>query len=97
MAAYIVATVRITDREKFGAYVKATAGLAATFGGEPIVLGKVAEVFEGDVDPGEMVVVTRFPDADAARAYVGSDQYKAGKALRIGGGVVEARLMIDPA
>lgn len=97
MAAYIVATVRITDREKFGAYVKAIAGLAETFGAQPVALGKVAEVFEGDVDPEERVIVTRFPDADAARAYVQSPQYQAGKALRLGAGFVESRLLVDPA
>ncbi|WDF74900.1 DUF1330 domain-containing protein [Novosphingobium sp. KACC 22771] len=95
MTAHIVATVRVHDREKFGAYIQAVAGLAETFGGEYVLRGKVAEVMEGDVDPAEMVVVLRFPDAERARAYVNSPQYQAGKALRLnGGGVVESRLLV---
>ncbi|MBB3954241.1 DUF1330 domain-containing protein [Novosphingobium sediminicola] len=95
MAAYIVATVRVHDREKFAEYLKAVAGVAEAFGGEYMLRGKVAEVLEGDVDPSELVVVLRFADADAARAYANSPQYLAGKAHRInGGGVVESRLIL---
>lgn len=97
MAAYIVATVTITDPEKFGAYVKAIAGVSEKHGGEYLVRGKVAEVFEGDVDPDERVVVSRFPTAEAARAYAKSPEYLAGAKLRAGGGKVETRLLIDPA
>jgi uncharacterized protein (DUF1330 family) len=98
MAAYIVATVRVHDRAKFGAYLQAVAGIAESFGGEYLLRGKVAEVLEGAVDPAEMVVVLRFPDADSARGYVRSPAYEAGKAFRLdGGGEVESRLLIDPA
>lgn len=97
MAAYIVATVRVADPVKFGAYVQAIAGVSEAHGGEYLVRGKVAEVLEGDVDPDERVVVSRFPTADAARAYVASPEYQAGKKLREGAGVVETRLLIDPA
>jgi uncharacterized protein (DUF1330 family) len=91
-----VATVRVQDRAKFGAYVQAVAGVAESFGGEYVLRGKVAEVLEGEVDPAEMVVVLRFADAERARAYVNSPAYQAGKRLRMdGGGVVEARLLVD--
>ncbi len=95
MAAYIVATVTITDPVKFGAYVKAIAGLSEKHGGEYIVRGKVFEVLEGDVDPEERVVVSRFPSADAARGYAKSAEYLAGAALREGAGTVESRLLVD--
>lgn len=95
MAAHIVATVRIHDREKFGEYLKAVAGVAEKYGGEYVLRGKVAEVLEGDVDPAELVVVLRFADAEKARAYVNSPEYQAGKMHRInGGGVVESRLLV---
>jgi uncharacterized protein (DUF1330 family) len=97
MSAYIIATVRVSDGPRFGAYVKAIDGLAERFGGEYIARGPVAEVFEGDVDPKEIAVVIRFPDADAARSYALSPEYQAGKALRIGAGEVETRLLVDPA
>ena len=95
MAAYLVATVRISDPVRFAGYAKAIAGLSERFGGEYIVRGKVAEVLEGDTDPDERVVVSRFADADAARAYLESPEYRAGAALRQGAGVVEMRLLAD--
>lgn len=95
MAAYLVATVRISDPVKFGDYAKAIAGLSERFGGEYILRGKIAEVLEGEIDPEERVVVTRFPDADAARAYVASPEYREGAALREGAAVVELRLLVD--
>jgi uncharacterized protein (DUF1330 family) len=96
MAAYIVATVRITDPVKFGAYVKAIAGLSERHCGEYIVRGKVVEVLEGDVDPQELVIVSRFPTAAAARGYAKSPEYLAGAALRQAAGFVESRLLVDP-
>lgn len=97
MAAYIVATVRISDPVAFAAYGKAIAGLSEKHGGEAVVKGPVAEVLEGDSPVGERVVVTRFPDEASARAYIDSDAYKAGCALRTGAAEVEMRLLVDPA
>lgn len=96
MAAYLVATVRITDPEKFALYARAIAGLSEQFGGEYVVRGAVAEVLEGAVDPAERVIVSRFPDVDAVRAYVGSAEYRAAAAHREGAAVVEMRLLVDP-
>lgn len=95
MAAYLVATVRISDPIRFAEYGRAIAGLSERFGGEYLVRGKVAEVLEGQTDPDERVVVSRFPDPDAARAYVASPEYRAGAQLREGAAVVEMRLMTD--
>lgn len=97
MAAYIVATVTISDPAKFGEYVKAIAGLSEKHGGEYLVRGKVAQILEGDIDPEERVVVSRFPSAEAALAYAKSPEYLAGAALRAGAGTVESRLIVDPA
>lgn len=97
MAAYIVATVTITDPVKFGDYAKAIAGLSEKHGGEYLVRGKIAEVFEGDVNPDERVIVSRFPTAEAARGYIRSAEYRTGVALRAGAATVASRLLIDPA
>ena len=93
MAAYIVATVRITDPEKFAAYAKAIAGLSEKHGGEPIVRGAVEAVLEGEGVVGERVVVTRFPDADAARRYIASPEYQMAKPHRDGAADVVMRLV----
>lgn len=97
MAAYIVATVVVTDPLKFGDYAKAIAGLSERHGGEYLVRGKLAEVLEGEVDPDERVVVSRFPTVEAAQAYAQSPEYRAAVLLREGAALVQMRLLVDPA
>jgi uncharacterized protein (DUF1330 family) len=94
MPAYLVGTVRITDPEAFGAYAAGIKGLSAEFGGEPLVGGPVARVFEGESPVGERVVVTRFPSEADAAAYLASPRYVAAKALRAGAAEVELRLVV---
>ena len=43
---------------------------------------------------GRRVVVTRFPSAGDARAYIGSEDYQKGKALREGAAAATIRLVI---
>jgi uncharacterized protein (DUF1330 family) len=95
MTAYIVATVRIQDADRFAEYGKAIAGLSERFGGERIAAGPVAEVLEGDGLVGERVVVSRFPNAEQARAYIASPEYQAARALRDGAATVVMRLLVD--
>ena len=97
MAAYIVATVTIHDPVKFAEYGKRIAGLSERHGGEYLVRGAVAEALEGQSAPSERVVVSRFPTADAARAYLASPDYQAAVQLRAGAADVVMRLIIDPA
>lgn len=93
MPAFIVATVRISDPEQFALYVKGIAGLGERFGGEPLVRGQVSEVLEGDGMVGERVIVSRYPDADSARAYIRSAEYQAAATLRVGAAEVVMRLI----
>jgi uncharacterized protein (DUF1330 family) len=93
MPAYIVATVSITDPARFADYARAIAGVSESFGGESLMKGVVAEMLEGEAPAGERVVVSRFPDAAAARAYVASDAYAAARALREGAAIVAMRLI----
>ncbi|WP_439532344.1 DUF1330 domain-containing protein [Polymorphobacter sp.] len=97
MAAYIVATVTITDPVRFGDYAKAIVGLSERFGGESVIKGPVLETLEGEDARGERVVVSRYPDIEAARAYVTSSEYQAAAKLREGAGTVTLRLLADPA
>lgn len=95
MAAYVVATVRVSDPAKFAAYGGAIKGLAGQFGGETVVAGNVLDVLEGDAAVGERVVVTRFPGEEQARGYLTSPHYLAAKALRAGAAEVEIRLIVS--
>uniref|UniRef100_UPI0035CBA1A5 DUF1330 domain-containing protein n=1 Tax=uncultured Sphingomonas sp. TaxID=158754 RepID=UPI0035CBA1A5 len=93
MAAYVVATVRITDPDRFALYAKGIAGLSERFGGEAVVKGPVSEVLEGEGLVGERVVVSRYPDAAAARAYLASPEYLAAAAHRVGAAEIVMRLI----
>jgi uncharacterized protein (DUF1330 family) len=93
MSAYIVATVRISDPTRFALYVKGIAGLSDRHGGEALVRGPVIEVLEGDGVIGERVIVSRYPDADSARAYIASAEYQAAASLRVGAAEVVMRLI----
>jgi uncharacterized protein (DUF1330 family) len=94
MPAFIIATTVITDPPRFMEYVKAISGLAERFGGETYVRGPVTEVLEGVVPEGERVIVTRYPDAAAAKAYLYSDEYQAAKLLRKDAGDVVVRMIV---
>ena len=93
MPAYIVSTVVIKDAEKFAAYGNSIAGLAEKYGGAYVVRGPASEALEGTCAPGERVVVVRFPDASAARAYVGDAAYLKGKSKRAGAADVKMLLV----
>jgi uncharacterized protein (DUF1330 family) len=95
MPAYIVATTHIHDPERFAAYGQAIAGLSAKYGGEYVARGAVAEYLEGEGAAGERVVISKYPDAESARAYIQSAEYQAAHALREGAATVVMRLLID--
>lgn len=97
MPAYIVATVAIIDPARFADYAKAIAGLGERYGADYLLRGAVSEVFEGDAQIGERVVVIRFPDGESARGYILSAEYQAAAAARSGAASVVMRLIVDPA
>ena len=93
MSAFIVATVYVLDPERFSAYGKAIAGLSEAHGGEYVVRGAVSAFLEGHGPAGERVVISRFPDAAAARSYVESATYQTARAAREGAADVTMRLI----
>ena len=95
MAGYLVATVNITDPASFGAYVKGIEGLSERFGGEVLVRGPAKEVLEGELPDGVRVIVSRYPDAAVAKAYLDSPEYQASKQHRIGAAEVNMLLLED--
>ena len=95
MAAYLVATVHITDPETFAVYARGVAGLAEKFGGTAVVKGAVQEFLEGEGPANERVVVTRFPDAASAKRYVASPEYRAASIHRLKASTCTMRLLVD--
>ena len=84
MAAYLIVTAQLRDREQFLAgYAPAAAALTARFGGEYVLRAAGAEVIEGE-HPGGSVVVSRWPDKAAALAFWSSPEYADVRRLREG-------------
>lgn len=94
MPAFIVATVSISDMTAFKEYSKTIEGVSEKYGGESIVKGSITEMLEGSAPENQRVVVSKFPDADAAKAYVNDPVYLDGKAKRKGAAIVDMRLIV---
>lgn len=92
MSAYMIIEARITDRERFMAYARATPDVVSRYGGEYVVMGGSQEALEGD-DDGSRLVVSRWPDRAAALAFWHSAEYAAIKPLREGTGQFRVRLV----
>jgi uncharacterized protein (DUF1330 family) len=93
MACFLVATVKITDPERFATYALAASGLSPLFGAESVLKGAVSEVIEGESEIGERVVIVRFDTLEAAHAYIDSEQYQSARKLREGAAEVVMRLI----
>ena len=74
MAAYILAHVRVTDWDRYGAYVRHTPRVIAEFGGRFLVRGAEPVVLEGEADS-RRVVIIEFPSLELAQAFFASPQY----------------------
>lgn len=97
MPAYMIVTIRISDREAFlEVYGKPTAALIAKFGGEYIVRGPGALSLEGPRADGLSVVVSRWPDKDAVLAFWNSPEYQALKAARQPFGEADVQVVEAP-
>ncbi|MCE7796255.1 DUF1330 domain-containing protein [Sphingobium sufflavum] len=95
--AFILTTVDVRDPAAFAAYRTAISGLNDRIGGEMLVRGRTVETLAGAVEnaggAGEIVILIRFPNADAARAYIASPDYQAAQPLRDAAGRFHIRLV----
>ena len=81
MAAYIIVQVDVTDPETFETYRAQVPATLEPYGGEYIVRGGDMEVLEGEWAV-PRVVVLKFPDMDAAKAWHASPGYEGPMKLR---------------
>ena len=85
MPAYMIVTAKIADRDAFiNGYGTAAAKLVAQFGGRYVLRGPGAELLEGDFGNGASMVISEWPDKDAAKAFWNSPEYAEAKKLRDG-------------
>ena len=83
MPAYVIADVKVTDPQIYSQYTALSPGAVAAAGGEFIVRGGRTEVLEGAYQPARLVVI-RFSDMAAARAFYDSALYTQARARRAG-------------
>ena len=82
MAGWIVATLDITDPEKFALYREQVVPLIAEFGGETVVNTEEITVREGSPTRTRVICV-RFPRTQAAHAFLDCDAYQPMLRLRL--------------
>ena len=81
---YIVATINVTNPEKWAEYAKDASEAIRKYGGRPLVRGGKHVALEGQ--PGARNVVIEFESLDQALKYYHSPEYQAAKAKRAGAG-----------
>jgi uncharacterized protein (DUF1330 family) len=87
MASYIIADVTVTDAEKMAAYREWSTEAMQEHGAEVLVRGGEFEVLEGPWTPSRLVVL-KFKDRAAAKAFYASQTYSHARTLREGAGVM---------
>ncbi len=97
MPAYMIITAQVSDRAAFMAgYAPAAAKLVARFGGKYVLRAPGAQLLEGDFGDGASVVISEWPDRDAALAFWNSPEYAEAKTLREGMAAVHVLLVEAP-
>ena len=91
-SAYIIAYVEITNPAQYEDYKRLSTLAMQAHGAEVCVRGGKVEVLEGDWHP-ERMVVLKFPDVEAARAFNRSEQYGAARRSRQGAAVMRMVLV----
>ena len=85
MTAYMIVTAKIADRDAFiYGYGMATAKLVEQFGGRYVLRGPGAELLEGGFGDDASMVISEWPDKDAAKTFWNSPEYAEAKKLREG-------------
>lgn len=83
MPAYIIAQVNVKDPQKYQEYAKLAGPANAKYGGRFLVRGGAKHTLEGDI-PFQRIVVTEFPNVEAARRFYDSVEYQAARKHRLG-------------
>lgn len=81
MSTYIVVDVTIHDPDRYEDYKKMAAPTVTAYEGRYVARGGKTETLEGTWKPGRAVVL-EFPNAERARAWWNSEEYRPAKELR---------------
>lgn len=83
MPAYIIAQINVTNPDKYQEYARLAGPANAKYGGRFLVRGGAKTVLEGSI-PYSRIVVTEFPDVEAAKRFYHSVEYQAAREKRLG-------------
>jgi uncharacterized protein (DUF1330 family) len=83
MSAYVIASINVTDPEKYKNYMALSPAAIAAAGGTFLVRGGNLEILEGDWSRPRIVIV-EYPTREAAKAFYDSALYVAARAEREG-------------
>lgn len=75
MGAFVIATVKVKNREKFAEYGRKARASMVSFGGEVIRRGALSAVLTGDADH-DIAAIIRFPDQASLAAWYASPEYQ---------------------
>ncbi len=81
MAAYVIVEIAIQDPVRYEEYKRLAGPTIPLHGGRYLARGGASELLEGDRSPARIVVL-EFPTLAKARAWWGSPEYSAAKAIR---------------
>ena len=81
--AYLIADTKIHDPEKYEAYKRLAKPIVEELGDEYIVRGGRLDMAQADLWSPARLVVIRFPNRDAALAFLSSEAYQPVKAIRL--------------
>ncbi len=95
MSAYILADLTVSDEAKMVEYRAWSTRAMVEHGAEVVVRGGAPEVLEGPWSP-TRIVLLRFKDRDAARAFYASHTYTHARTLREGAGIMRMVLVEGP-
>lgn len=82
MAAFLVVDTAIENADEYETYKALAKPIAEKYGGVYRVRGGAMDVLETDLWSPTRMVIIEFPDSQAARAFVDSDEYAPVKPLR---------------
>jgi uncharacterized protein (DUF1330 family) len=98
MAAYMIVTAKISERDRFiNGYGKSAGAIVSQFGGRYILMGQGAELLEGEFGSGASMVISQWPDKETAKRFWNSPEYKEVKKLREGIADCQVLLIEAPA
>lgn len=97
MAAYLIVSATVTDRERFlRDYAAAAAQLVAQFGGRYVLRGPGAQLLEGGFGDGGSIVISEWADKAAVLSFWNSPEYQEVKKQRDGIADVQVLLIEAP-